>query len=330
MTTDENALLTDYPWKRVGVPIIGLLTVQEALQFAGQNFTATKVEYSSTPDDPNDAELYGIKAPDKFMVVRRESRAYMGTVGTRYKVIQPIEGFGFFDHALGEGAACVEAVGCVGKHNQTLFMVARIPDMVEIVPGDPIERHILFINSFDGSSNIEARFINWRTASATALQTPFSRSADRVRIMHTKNAGARLRMSKHILAKNDQYWERCVRVYRYLAKRDVSGAVVRDLLEHLFPDVVKEEDGETVCRTSPQAAKKRKAVTDLFEGSCPGANLAGATGYGLYNSLCYFVDHERALNKKQKEAGTTRWEISTMGSGEKLRTKALTWLQENL
>ena len=62
-----------------------------------------------------------------------------------------------------------------------------MPDMLEIVPGDPVERHILITNTHDMSGPWEAVFVNWRPLSGSVVQSPVEGLHGRVRIRHTKN-----------------------------------------------------------------------------------------------------------------------------------------------
>lgn len=320
----DHSTHTGYPWQKIGVPISGLLTVAEAMKFGNCDFTAKKVPFVSAPDDDHD--LFGIKAPDKFMVLDATNKYYMGVVGDRYVIVQPVDGFGFFDNALGEASACIEAVGRVGKHSQRIFMVARIPDMVEITPGDPLERHILLTNTFDGSGKLEARFVNWHPGLGVAVNVAGPQvGADRVQIMHTKNATVHLEEAHRVLNKNQQYWDRAIRAYRYLAKRSITEEHTRKLVEHLFPDIVKTDDeGNEIRRTSNQAQRKRDLVKERLA-----ETEARESGLGLYYAVCSFVDKDWKLNKRQKANGESNWTISTFGNGEKLRAKAWRWLLDS-
>jgi hypothetical protein len=195
--------------------------------------------------------------------------------------------------------------------------------MLEVLPGDPVERHILLTNCHDGSANIEARFIAYREVSGSMVHTP----GEIVKIRHTKNAKKRLALAHMVLAKNDAYWARAKRAYAYMAKRDVNTLRVRAFLEALFPDIVeKDDDGNEVKRTSSQAEKAREEILGLFEGGAPGADVAGKTDWGLYNAVAYFVDHGRKISKSQDKWKISRWEVSVFGPGSDLREAAFAWL----
>ena len=279
----------------------------------------------------DNTDLFGITNPNQVMTVRVDrdrdgvitNRSYLGTVGIDYKVVQNEEFATFFDEALGRGAACITAVGNLGRFGARIFLIAKTPDMLEVIPGDPIERHILLTTTHDGSGNIEARFLTYRPESNSMVHAP----GEVVKIRHTKNAKIHLKTAHQVLAKNEQFWERAKRAYAYMAKRDANENRVREFLEAMFPDIVeKDEEGNDVKRTSKQAQKARDEIQELFAGGAPGAGLAGKTDWGLYNSVAYFVDHERNQGTKQREWKISRWETSVFGPGGSLRDRAYSWL----
>lgn len=356
-STSSSTAARLLPWqeKGVGVPITGALTTKEALKLSGHDWKVEKVSMITSPkivylkdettkEDARDAEgnkikdtersenhnLFGISNPSQVMTVRVDTLpsgvikpSYLGTVGVGYKVVQNDEFCEFFDEALGKGAACINAVGTLGRYGARVFMVAKVPEMLEVLPGDPIERHILLTTTHDGSGNIEARFIAYREQNGSMVHTP----GEVVKIRHTKNAKTRVKMAHKVLAANEAYWERAKRAYAYMAKRDANTLRVRAFLEALFPDIVeKDDDGNEVKRTSPQAEKARAEIQALFEGGAPGADVAGKTDWGLYNAVAYYVDHGRKRSKKQDEWEISRWEVSVFGPGADLREHAFSWL----
>lgn len=347
------------PWDRVGVsvPIEGRLRALDALRLTSQDWGVEKVSMVSKPNlvyetDPETGErikdeeksenvdLFGIDNPQMCMTVRvdRDSdgiitnRSYLGTVGKGYGVVQNLSAVEFFDDALGPDAACITAVGSLGKYGARFFMVASLPDMLEVVPGEPLEQHILFTNSHDGSSPVEAKFVAWNPNLNVMLRAP----GGSVRLRHTKNVQKRVKTAHQVLHSNHQYWERAQRAFAYMARRDVTARRVDDFLAGLFPDIPEKDpetgkplvdsNGNTVMKTSPQAQRSRDALRDVFEEN----DLAlPHTDWGLFNAVAVFVDHRRNVAKSQRDSGISRWEISVFGAGEKLRNKAYTWLKSN-
>jgi phage/plasmid-like protein (TIGR03299 family) len=329
-----------YPWLKHGVRINDLaagVSVSSAAKLAGLDDVVVKVPMRSVPDPTVHVDVPVLDNPDRWMTVSTRrvtdgerigvSAAYQGTVGRRYHIVQNTEAFDFFEAALGKDAACIEAAGRLGSYGARTFMVAAMPEMLEIVPGDPVERFIMLTTTHDGSGNIEALFINWRCLSNSGLQHT-TQSTGRVRIRHTRNATSRVREAHKILAKNQQYWDRAVRIYRYMAKRDVSVQRAKEFCEALFPDKVEYDDqgAETDRKVSPQSARNRERLIALFEGGLPGSDVAGRTDWALYNCVAYFVEHERTNRSKRVGA----WEVSTLGAGAALRARAFNWLSKDV
>jgi len=318
----------NYPWRSVGtpIPIENRLCVADALKIGNLNFEVIKISQTSAPNTADNippglgtsGDFFGITNPEKAMTVRADTKSYLGTVGSRYTIVQNSDAFAFFQEALGETAACIEAVGCLGRYGSTAFMVATMPEMLEIVPGDPVSRHIMLTTSHDGSSNIEARFLHWREANNSGVQFTGKREG-RVRIRHTKNANLRLQEAHRVLSADQQYWDRAIRAYRYMAKRTVANTDVKDFLERLYP--AKSDNPGARTRLA------RERLNELFQAGCPGSDLAGTTSWGLYNTVCYFVEHNR--ENRGKRAGS-KWEIATVGPGSDLRQRAFRLLTEGV
>ena len=310
------------PWHNLGKAVPGAMTVTEALDLGGLNFTAKKFPvYSTVPgetvlgaDNVPVTSMVQVIDPDHHMVVRTDTNEPLGMVGNRYTVIQMSDAFDFFNDALGEGVACIDTVGMLNK-KRTGFMLAKLPECVEIVKGDPIERYMLFSNSFDGSSPVMCLMTGVRVVCQNTQQVAIAGAKNIVKIRHTKSAKARLDQAHLVLNANESYWQRMTAALKYFHKRDVNRQDVRDFVANLFPSV---EGDDVPTRTQ----NKRDKVIEAFETSA-GHELAGTTAYGLYQAATYYIDHDSALRK-----GTDRWEQSTLGSGTKLRQKAYDLIAE--
>lgn len=326
------------PWEKIGVPvpIEGQLKTSEALRLTNNDWGVDKVSLITSPnmvrgDDgvidtaaSENSDLFGIENPQMCMTVRRDTRSYLGTVGKNYGVVQNAQAVEFFDEALGAESACVTAVGSLGRYGARFFMIATLPSMLEVLPGEPIERHILLTNTHDGTGAVEAMFIGWDPGRDLMVHAP----GGRVALRHTKNAAKRLRTAHKILCKNEQFWERAQRAYSYMAKREASQSRAEDLASALFPDiVVKDDEGNEIeRRTSPQAIRKREQILGIFNDE---TRDFPQTDWGLYNSVATFVDHERKISKSHAKNGVSRWELSVFGPGATLRETAFRWLKAN-
>ena len=324
------------PWDKVGVsvPVEGRLRTGEALRLTNNDWEVAKVALITAPemvrgDDgeidseaSENADLFNIKNPQMCMTVRVDTRSYLGTVGKGYGVVQNHQAVKFFDEALGPDAACVTAVGALGRYGARFFMIASLPETFEVLPEEPIERHILLTNTHDGTGAVEARFIGWDRKHNIMVHAP----GGCVTIRHTKNATKRIKTAHTVLQRSEQYWRRAQRAYAYMAKRNAGDVRAREFVEAMFPDIIEyDENGvETERRTSPQAERKREEILNIFSDS---GRDVHQSDWGLYNSVAIFVDHERRVSKSHAENGISRWEISVFGPGASLRERAYNWLK---
>lgn len=313
------------PWHGLGKRVPGLMTVAEALHMGGLDFDV-ELRKLYANDGTEETSIPAIPVEGNFATVRKDNNKILGVVGSRYRPVQNVAALNFFDSAIGEGAAAIETVGAL-EGGKRIFMMARIPEMVEIVPGDPIERFLLFTNSHDGRSGVECLFTPIRVVCNNTLTASLSNSEKenevrskkgldpcRVSVRHTRKAEERLALAKDILASEGSYWQRVQGAFRYMAKNDVTRQQVEAFVADLFPSEVDEEG-----KISTRSANIREKVIRAFESS-PGAQSAGSTAWGLYNAATFYLDHEYGSDKKTPGQ---RFESSLFGqTGPKIRQKA--------
>jgi phage/plasmid-like protein (TIGR03299 family) len=297
-------------WHGLGIAVPGLMTAREALVAGGVDY-----EVEKRPLWAEENGLATLAIPGHFATVRTDTNQPLGVVGSRYEVVQNRDALSFFDPALGEGAAAIDSVGSLAGGKRA-FMLAKIPEVVEIVPGDAVERYLLFSNSHDGSSAVEVLFTPVRVVCQNTLSAALSdakrKKAGRVSIRHTAGAKERLEAAHEVLGQEREYFKRIKAAFVYLAKRDLGRAEVASFVRDLFPG--KLVDGKV--KVSTKTRNRRKAVVNAFEQS-PGSDMAGTTAWGLFNAATYFIDHERSLPES-----TDAWEASVVGSGVGLRQSA--------
>ena len=347
------------PWERLkSVNVIdqtqmqGRFTTEEALIAANQDWEVHKVKLLTTrsvlaplSDEVDAVEserlgLYGIDNPQMAMTVRVDferddkgqktnvitNRSYLGTVGTGYGVVQNDEYAAFFDDALGPNAACITSAGTLGRFGARVFMVATLPKMLELVPGEPVERHIFLTTTHDGSGPVEVMFVAWDKTLDVMCYTPGGRK----RIRHTKNADKRIRDAKRVLCDSDDYWKRAQRACEYMNSQKASERRLRDFLEAMFPDrESKDPDtGEKIFTTTHQMQRLRDEIEEIYgskEYALP------QTDYGIFKAVTIYVDHyrRRSQRKKGNDTHASQWEVSVFGPGADFRNKAFKWLQQD-
>lgn len=307
------------PWHRLGKRMDRKMTVAEALKEGHVDGPVYK-----EPIFLQD----GIVIPDKFATVRYDynednllDKIPLGVVGARYEIVQTADCFAFFDHAIGEDAACIETVGALGR-GEVVFAMARVPDDMEVTPGDPIERYILLTTSHDGSSNIRALFSPVRVVCNNTLNAALSGARNIVSIRHTKSAKGRLEEAHKVMGASETYWEKIREAYGIMASKQLKTDEVNKLLTQVFPGKpleITQPDGKTLMleEVATRTQNNRNSVLALFEGGARGSNMAGKTAWGFFNAVTEWIDNHRSVRGE-----TNMWEASVFGSGESTRQKA--------
>lgn len=310
MEKQTFASASSRPWQGIGTTVKTVMTVAQALLAGGLDWKVEKRNLFAGDSAGKDSFPTTSPIDGHFATVRSDNQSVLGVVGNRYNIVQNASAFDFFDSAIGEGAAAIDTVGSFGG-GRKVFLLAKIPTVVEIAPGDPIERYLLFTNSHDGSSCVRVLFTNMRIICQNTLNVAIKTAKRSVSIRHTAGAELKLKEAHLVLASENKYWERTSAAYRYLAKRDVNRRDVAEFVKAMFPGKLDAKSGEV--KVSTITKKRRQAVVRAFETS-PGADLAGTNAWGLFNGLTYWIDHER-------DSKGSNWESSVLGSGSELRQK---------
>jgi phage/plasmid-like protein (TIGR03299 family) len=129
----------------------------------------------------------GTKLEYNFATYRTDNKDVFGVVGNRYRVVQNIEAFGFFDSIVGEGKAIYETAGVLGK-GETIFLTAKLPGNIELPGKDIIDLYLLFTMGHDGTTPISVMFTPTRVVCANTLAVALGNGRNKVLIKHTKSA----------------------------------------------------------------------------------------------------------------------------------------------
>ncbi|MBI3725379.1 DUF932 domain-containing protein [bacterium] len=294
------------PWHGLGIEVPGLMTTREALVAGGLDWTVSKRALMTADAD-------ALPVDSRFAIVRDDTKAVLGSVGSDYTTVQNAEAISVFDEALGPANARVEAVGALGR-GERVFALARLHDgTFEPAPGDQVEPYFLMTTAHDGSGCVTLLFTTVRVVCQNTLTAAIRGARREIRVKHTQGVHEGLKLAPMILAESETYWSRLRETLAGMASRQADRERVRRFLSKLFPDYV-DENGQVVPKA--HVLKLRETVEGLFDGGAIGADLAGRSDYALYNAVADYIDHHKTLR-----SGRT-WEWSVFGAGSVLRQRA--------
>jgi phage/plasmid-like protein (TIGR03299 family) len=291
------------PWHKLGTQVPNLMTTQEALLASHLDWDVEKVPVLSSKDLS--------VVPNSYTVVRKDTDQPLGIVGNRYEPISNREAFSFFDAALGKDQGQIDTIGALGQ-GERVWCMAKMPEVHEVLPNDPVERYLLCWTSHDGSKSMEVMFTNIRVVCNNTLTAAIRGAKTKVSMKHTKNWEHKLKMAHNMLHESSLYWDKMKKVSTHLAQTSISRIEVGAFLDAMFPDRLNQKN-ELVVNEG-----RHQVVRLMDEGR--GSDIKGVRGtkWGLYNAYTEYLDHEQKIRK-----GQNRWERSVFGVMESKRDKAV-------
>ncbi len=309
----EMAYAGERPWHGLGVQVPGLMKTEEALTAAHLDWDVEKHPMSVT----NEHGIFDV--PDHFAVMRSDNQGILGVVGNRYETISNKDAFAFFDGVLGESQGQIETAAALGV-GEKVFMMARLPDVQEVIPGDVMEQFLLVHTSHDGSSNLEVMFTNVRVVCQNTLSMAIKGQKNRIKIRHTSNYEERMKEAERTIIESHKYWDQIQEASRHLAATSVSRVEVGAFMDAMFP--MKEN-----AKTKTTENVREKFIELVEDGR--GTDIPGVKGsaWGLYNAYTEYLQYDRTVKGLAKDAtdgqkAAQRWERLALGTGSNDMQKA--------
>lgn len=182
-------------WHGLGVNVAAAASSSEAIRLASQNWRVAKTQLRFA-DGTNTLR----DATGTFGLYREDTNAYLGTVGSRYQVIQNADAYEFLDSVIGEYGAKYHTAGSVFG-GQKVWMQVELPRQAfEVVKGDKIDAYALFTNSHDGKSAAMCMPTSNRVVCNNTLRIAVGSDRNRgINLRHTGNIKAKINDAKSVL-----------------------------------------------------------------------------------------------------------------------------------
>lgn len=300
MTTGKAALYSAKPeWHGLGSIIPGGTTdVARVLELGGINWLAEKrpVHYYFTPGDLDpDEDLaeagrlaeYLRTMPGKFVNVRTDTGDPLGIVGARYTNVQNHEGFAFLQELAESSDLIWESAGAL-RGGRKVFISTRLPDNLVIDAGgiaDGIEPHIVFTNSFDGTSPVTGLATPWRPRCGNTERLASEQAWSRWTVRHTAGALERVEEARRNLGLSLRYYEHFTEEETLLARTAVTMRESERLLEGFFP---APEDPSDL-----QKRKQAERMETLHERLSTEAKAVGLSAYAVERTVTGYLDNDK-------------------------------------
>lgn len=239
--------------------------------------------------------------PDQHVLFRSDTKAPLGVVSSKYKVVQPGEVIEFFRDIARAGGLELSAAGTIygGKR---FWATAKIGEAAPTSVRDTIGGYILISTSADGSLATEVRRTTVRAVCKNTLAMAFGAQAA-VKVSHRSVFDPA--QIKDFMGLNTAAWDS----FRDNVTRLANLPVIQDEAEDILAKIFGGNESAGFKRT-----------LGLFNGEGMGATLDGVMGtrWGLLNAVTEYADHHVRARTDENRFVASQW-----GAGADLKQRAL-------
>lgn len=310
------------PWHGLGINVPERVNSREAIELAGLDWKVKQSDvFGKSGQNEWDATMHQI--PDKKINYREGANGefvYLGLVSDRYRIIQNTEAFEFFDNVIGDNMAVYETAGAI-RNGSRVWILAKLPEnmIIQTKGGeDEIEKYLLFMNGHDGMFSCRMFYTPVRVVCNNTLSMAIrgKGKGQGVTIRHTGNIDDKVKEAVRILKIANMRYQDMELDFQQMATKNIGIDFAHEYFRKLFPD--DEEDPHS--RKQKNAEGYRDICIENFRRGA-GADLAGNTLWGAYNSVTQFADHQKFMLRNPKHE-YSRFESTVFGTNARLKKKA--------
>jgi len=311
------------PWHGLGTQLESEVTAKQAIEAAHMNFRVQEQRLFRQNPDTGILTEY----PDRYAIVRTDTDVPFDIVSGQYEIVQNEDHFTLFDEIIGQGQAVYHTAGAL-RGGRIIWILIKLPESIEIVPGDPIEQYILMSSSHDRSKSLEIAITPIRVVCANTLRVGMSQARNIVQIRHTQSIHSRAVEARQALGLNDAYHQLMMESLGVLAHTPMGTAQMNEYATaFLNVDPEREE-----LHVFSQDAKER--MCELFEVG-RGQDIPGVRGtaYAAFNATTEFLDNYKRVqvgsegSQHSLDAQDRRLYRSWFGRGQSQRDRSFNLLQ---
>ena len=304
------------PWHGLGTQLDNPADMPTAITAAGLDYTVAKQPMYRY----HDGDYQEVK--DRYMVVREDTNAEFGVVSGQYEILQNIDAFDGLEDILGRGHSIYETAGSL-RGGRLVWIMAKLPETVEAVLNDPIEKYILLSTSHDGSQSLEISTTPIRVVCANTLRVALGNTQFKVRVRHPASIKDRAVEVRRALNLSEAYFAMMMEGVERLAASPMADDHVPEYAKAVL-NVNPDKDGNAPT----QDAVER--FVELYHGG-RGQDIPGVRGtaYAAFNAATEYLDNfarvrndDTFISQNSLEAQDRRLYRSWFGKGQQFRDRA--------
>lgn len=311
---DAIAYQGETPWHKLGTRLASMTSPDMAMQAAKLDWTVSLADMYYGADR--------VKSKMRRAVIRDLDGAELGTVGMEYKPIQNVEAFSILNDVCRDFGVTIEVAGALGN-GARVWMLAKLADGIQPIPGDNINGYFLISKAHDGTSSLIGRPTPVRVVCANTLGAAMQSGVDIIRIQHSKSAPQRIDAAARMVTAMVGAMKQTEKTFAEMARTYMTAQDVINYIETVFPNPKPDQE------LSKTLDARRSTVAHLvFNGK--GADLAMSltdgkpNAYAVYQAVTEYFDHVRPAEAKASSAKLSANESAVFGANAIVKAKALT------
>lgn len=302
------------PWH---VKLARILNTPELMQGRDGAMTADEVrellpvQFSEVKPTAVYSGRKGQAFPGKVGLERTGDGKPLGIVSPRYKVVQPDEQLAFASGVLGQTELGPIVDSVVELRDGGVLLINIELDALRFqIPGDPsdVQTFLGITNSWDGSMQFEALVTQVRRICKNTARLARESALSHYRIRHTGNPLAKIEEAKKALGVTIKSAHEFEALANKLVLKEVVDDQVIAILRKAWPMSDDLADGR----------KERHNSTRAFENYLTSETIPDemrGTGWGVFNAVTEYLDHEYNWVSKTRGDSTKALELLT-GTGQ--------------
>ena len=298
----EMAYIGDKPWHGLGQELVQGASIDHWKLQAGMDWKVQRgiVRYAV------DREETMMKMDDQHVLFRSDTKAPLGVVSDKYKIVQPGECLEFFRDIVGGNGFELHTAGTMFG-GRRFWALASIGEGACVMGNDQVNGYLLLSTSADGTLATTAKFTTVRVVCNNTLSMALSaKDARDIKISHRTSFDANAVKAELGIVRGA--FGQFMNASKRLALTTVNRKTAEDMTAQLLVD------SKAVTKVDVTAASGYKTILRLFD---HGKGNHGETAWDWVNGVTEYVDHvQRAKSDSHRMAN------SMFGKGDALKTMA--------
>lgn len=282
------------PWHRLGTPVDGNMTIEQALTTAQADYTVSKRELTATVPGVGSGDDLRVPVHGKVATVRdlpgTDDFQVLGVVGDGYHVVQNDEALQAAYDIVGasQGDAYLDTLGVLDD-GKRLFSYVRLEDLVIDPVGinDTIERGLVVYWSHDGSIAMTYAFSDVRVVCKNTVQMSLQGAKRVFKAKHTAAVRDRMKDAQRVLGVSTKWAQLFKEQAEEMLRVPYSESTFERYLNIVFPKA----QGQTE-RQQRNVEGVHAQVRGIFANERNSKEF-GSNGWTMYNAVVEYLDHGR-------------------------------------